>query len=82
LRSIPNKLGGVVALVIRILILLIKPFQFIKKIKFEYIKKLLNIIFYLNFILLTFLGGKLVEYPYEIFSKISRIIYFILVLLI
>ena len=83
LRSIPNKLGGVLALLFRILIFLIKPFQKIKiNIKFNILKKFFVIIFFYNFLILSYLGAKAIEFPYEILSKIFRISYFLLCLLI
>ncbi|MBO1764407.1 hypothetical protein JQN64_24530 [Escherichia coli] len=55
LRRIPNKLGGVIALVLSILILIIKPIQRSNKFstKFNPIKKILAIIFFTSFIILT-----------------------------
>lgn len=83
LRSIPNKIGGVVALLIRIFILYIKVFQFINfKIKFNFFKKIFLLIFLFSFLILTLLGAKVVEYPYESISIIFRIFYFIFVILI
>lgn len=83
LRSIPNKIGGVVALLIRILILLIKPFQKIRlKIKFNFIKKVNFYIFLYIFFLLTFLGGEIVDYPFSILSLNFTIFYFFFILII
>lgn len=83
LRSIPNKIGGVVALIIRISILLIKPFQKInKKIKFNFFKKFFVFCFFYVFFILTFLGGEGIEYPYEIISLIFSVLYFFFVILI
>lgn len=83
LRSIPSKVGGVIALLIRIIILYIKSFQKLDyKIKFNFFKKIFTIIFFFSFIILTFLGSKSVEYPYEILSIIFRFCYFFFVILI
>lgn len=79
LRSIPNKLGGVIALLISILILL--PLMLVRKKKSA--KKIIpNIknffwIFSILFLLLTFIGSKPIENPFDKARKILRIIYFI-----
>nr|ALO64717.1 cytochrome b [Nomada goodeniana] len=67
LRTIPNKLGGVIALILSIMILYIMPFYmnyFIKTLKFYPLSKIFYWLFINNFILLTWLGGQLIEYPY------------------
>nr|UVU30565.1 cytochrome b [Euceros serricornis] len=79
LRSIPNKLGGVIALLMSILILLILPF--LKKNLFQsnkfYPLNQFYFWFFINiFILLTYLGAQPVEYPYIEISQILTIFYF------
>jgi ubiquinol-cytochrome c reductase cytochrome b subunit len=78
LRSIPNKLGGVIALIISILIIYIFPLINLKINSFFnlYIKILFWIIIN-NFIILTWLGAQAIEYPFLTLRKYSRIIYFI-----
>nr|ALO70604.1 cytochrome b [Staphylinidae sp. 2 EF-2015] len=79
LRSIPNKLGGVIALVMSILILLIMPFTSQKKIQstqFYPINKMLFWMFFMNFILLTWIGAKPVEDPFILTGQILTITYF------
>lgn len=83
LRAVPNKIGGVSALLIRILILYFKSFQNLSfKIKFNFLKKILLIMFCFSFFILSYLGAKNVEYPYELISILFRFIYFIFVILI
>ena len=79
LRAIPNKLGGVVALVLSILILAILPIIHTSKwrsLSFRPIGKLFYWIFMANFILLTWIGSKPVEEPFIFIGQISSIIYF------
>lgn len=79
LRSIPNKLGGVIALLISILILLILPFNFnykIKGFKFYFINQILFWIFISIFMILTWIGARPVENPYVFIGQIISIIYF------
>ena len=79
LRTIPNKLGGVLMLVFSILILLVLPIIQTSHFKANTFKPLTQAIFWLfiaNFILLTFLGSKPVENPYLTFCLASMHIYF------
>lgn len=79
LRSIPNKLGGVIALVISILILIILPFTFNKKIQgiqFYPLNQFLFWSFISIVILLTWIGARSVEAPYIITGQILTIVYF------
>nr|QRV62487.1 cytochrome b [Hydroporus marginatus] len=80
LRSIPNKLGGVIALVMSILILIILPFSNKSKfqsLKFYPINKFLFWSFILIVILLTWIGMRTVEEPYIITGQILTILYFL-----
>nr|YP_009236676.1 cytochrome b [Acraea zetes]AMJ17133.1 cytochrome b [Acraea zetes] len=79
LRSIPNKLGGVIALVMSILILIILPFTFNKKmqgIQFYPINQILFWNLIVIIILLTWIGARPVEMPYIITGQILTLIYF------
>jgi ubiquinol-cytochrome c reductase cytochrome b subunit len=79
LRSIPNKLGGVIALVLSILILLICPFIYISKFRglaFYPLNKILYWIHINIWGLLTWLGARPVEDPYIIIGQILSVIYF------
>nr|YP_008994050.1 cytochrome b [Cheirotonus jansoni]AGG19637.1 cytochrome b [Cheirotonus jansoni] len=79
LRSIPNKLGGVIALVMSILILMILPFinkkQFLSS-QFYPANKLMFWIFLTITILLTWIGARPVEDPYILTGQILTILYF------
>nr|QFK68869.1 cytochrome b [Graphium doson] len=79
LRSIPNKLGGVIALVMSILILIILPLTFNKKIQgiqFYPINQILFWFMVMTIILLTWIGARPVEDPYIITGQLLTIIYF------
>nr|YP_009045427.1 cytochrome b [Neope pulaha]AHA03778.1 cytochrome b [Neope pulaha] len=79
LRSIPNKLGGVIALVMSILILIILPFTFNKKIQGIQFYPLNQILFWTmiaTIILLTWIGARPVENLYVITSQLLTIYYF------
>nr|NP_739605.1 cytochrome b [Ixodes persulcatus]UXX50339.1 cytochrome b [Ixodes persulcatus]BAC22607.1 cytochrome b [Ixodes persulcatus] len=79
LRSIPNKFGGVIALVMSILIIITLPFSMKNKFSSFYFfptKKLLFWTMVNLFLLLTFLGACPVEYPFVITSQILTIMYF------
>nr|ASM41794.1 cytochrome b [Leptura arcuata] len=84
LRSIPNKLGGVIALVMSIAILYFMPFINKKKFKsmqFYPINKLLFWTLFTIFILLTWIGMRPVEDPYILIGQILTILYFLYYLL-
>nr|YP_010946019.1 cytochrome b [Libythea myrrha]WGN99253.1 cytochrome b [Libythea myrrha] len=79
LRSIPNKLGGVIALVMSILILIILPFTFNKKIQGIQFYPLNQILFWFMIItifLLTWIGARPVEAPYIITGQLLTVFYF------
>lgn len=80
LRSIPNKLGGVIALVISIAILFILPFT--NKFNFQsnqfyIINQILFWIIVIIVILLTWIGARPVEDPYIIVGQILTLLYFL-----
>nr|YP_010693137.1 cytochrome b [Zeugodacus atrifacies]WCB98344.1 cytochrome b [Zeugodacus atrifacies] len=80
LRSIPNKLGGVIALVLSIAILAILPFYHLSKfrgIQFYPINKILFWSMVVTVILLTWIGARPVEEPYVLVGQILTVIYFL-----
>lgn len=85
LRSIPNKLGGVIALIISIRILYFIPFINKNKIdrnQFYPINKLLFWLLCNNVILLTWIGARPVEDPYILIGQILTISYFFIFIII
>jgi ubiquinol-cytochrome c reductase cytochrome b subunit len=84
LRSIPNKLGGVIALIISIAILFIIPFtqkRNFRTLKFYSLNKFLFWIFVINVILLTWIGARPVEDPFILTGQILTVTYFLYYLL-
>lgn len=84
LRSIPNKLGGVLALVAAVAIFLIIPFYGnfkFKRLAFLPLKKVLFWVFVNNVILLTWIGARPVEEPYILTGQILTVTYFLYFLL-
>nr|ARI44184.1 cytochrome b [Celyphus obtectus] len=80
LRSIPNKLGGVIALVLSIAILMILPFYNLSKfrgIEFYPINQILFWSMTVTVILLTWIGARPVEDPYVFIGQILTVIYFL-----
>jgi len=80
LRSIPNKLGGVVCLVLSILILVILPItqaNIIKRNKNLIITQTLFWGYVVTTLLLTWIGARPVEDPFILTGQILTIIYFL-----
>nr|YP_007627016.1 cytochrome b [Tristira magellanica]AGC22281.1 cytochrome b [Tristira magellanica] len=80
LRSIPNKLGGVIALFLSISILMILPFYNktpFRGIQFYPINQILFWIMVVTVILLTWIGKRPVEEPYIMTGQILTTIYFL-----
>nr|ARH54024.1 cytochrome b [Stricticollis tobias] len=80
LRSIPNKLGGVIALVMSIAILAILPFTNKKMFmsnQFYPINKMLFWFMVAIIILLTWIGARPVEDPYITIGQILTVLYFL-----
>lgn len=79
LRSIPNKLLGVIAMFSAILILLTMPFTDLGRsrgLQFRPLSKIAFFVFIANFLILMQLGAKHVESPFIEFGQISTVLYF------
>lgn len=79
LRSIPNKLLGVIAMFSAIFILLLLPITDVSRSRGMQFKPLSKIAFYVfvaNFWILMQLGAKHVESPFIEFGQISTVLYF------
>nr|YP_009236599.1 cytochrome b [Nebrius ferrugineus]AMJ16535.1 cytochrome b [Nebrius ferrugineus] len=85
LRSIPNKLGGVLALLSSILILFLIPLLHTSKQRSNTFRPLTQFSFWTlvtNTIILTWIGGQPVEQPFILVGQIASITYFSLFLII
>nr|BCG05738.1 cytochrome b [Glandirana rugosa] len=84
LRSIPNKLGGVLALLFSILILFLMPFTHTSKLRSLMFRPITKAFFWTliaNTIILTWIGGQPVEDPFITIGQIASGLYFIIFVL-
>nr|AHJ39830.1 cytochrome b [Haematopinus asini]AHY04294.1 cytochrome b [Haematopinus asini] len=78
LRSVPNKLGGVVMLMMSILILALIPFYSKGyNMRFSVLNKMLFWLQVMVFIMLTWLGSMPVEYPFVGLGQLLTCVYFV-----
>nr|CCI69432.1 cytochrome b [Metacrangonyx sp. 2 MDMBR-2012] len=78
LRSIPNKMGGIIALVASIFILYFLPYLHMSNMSSSYypINKLMFFLFLINVSLLTWIGMSPVETPYIFTGQMLSLFYF------
>jgi ubiquinol-cytochrome c reductase cytochrome b subunit len=79
LRSIPNKLLGVLAMFSALAIIMLLPkadLGLTKGLQFRPLSKIMFYVFVVNFVILMQLGSKHVESPFIEFGQISTVLYF------
>nr|YP_010409920.1 cytochrome b [Alouatta caraya]URH15234.1 cytochrome b [Alouatta caraya] len=83
LRSIPNKLGGVLALMLSILILMIIPTLHLSKQQSMGFRPITQILFWTlvaDLFTLTWIGSQPVEYPFMTIGQTASIMYFLIII--
>nr|YP_009562244.1 cytochrome b [Cheliceroides longipalpis]QAU56490.1 cytochrome b [Cheliceroides longipalpis] len=85
LRSVPSKIGGVVALLMSVIILYFFPLLLNQKFRSSYFYNIIKYMFWIfvvNWLLLTWIGACVVEIPFSILGMLFSINYFLIFIVI
>lgn len=83
LRSVPNKLGGVILLLLSIIVLAILPFIVKSKIRSSAFRSIYKVFFWMFFadcFILGWIGGKSIETPFYEIGQLATFFYFFYIL--
>nr|AKE07139.1 cytochrome b [Monopterus albus] len=83
LRSVPSKLGGVIALAASIFVLMLVPFLHMSKQQSMTFRPISQLVFWTliaTVAILTWIGGMPVEYPFITMGRVASVLYFSLFL--
>lgn len=80
LRSIPDKLGGVICMGLSLIVLIILPYVNTSRVRSAVFRPLYRKLFwwfFVNCLILGWIGQKVVEYPYVEIGQIATVFYFL-----
>nr|YP_010904386.1 cytochrome b [Heteropoda venatoria]WCS92207.1 cytochrome b [Heteropoda venatoria] len=80
LRSVPSKIGGVIALVMSVVILYFLPFYLKHRFRSTFFYYFMKFVFWwyvINWVMLTWIGACAVELPYSVLGMYFSIYYFV-----
>jgi ubiquinol-cytochrome c reductase cytochrome b subunit len=83
LRSIPDKLGGVVAMLASILVMMVLPWINTAEVRSSYFRPLYRVlvwVFIINGFVLGWIGGNVVEFPYVEIGMTATFLHFFIIL--
>lgn len=80
LRSVPDKLGGTILLILSVIVLMVFPFYtraYINSATFRPVFQFFFWLFFVDFVILAWIGGKPIEDPYYVIGQVATSFYFL-----